>query len=140
MSNLIATILTAILRALGLKTLDRQFLFSYLLMFVLAATASVALYMSMSVSPETINVAGAQRMLSQKMTKEALLIVQGVTGQATLDATMTSFEVAHKDLLNGNRERNITAFDDLAIQQQMQHVDKLWLQMKVKLTDRKAHV
>lgn len=135
MSNLIATILTAILRALGLKTLDRQFLFSYLLMFVLAATASVALYMSMSVSPETINVAGAQRMLSQKMTKEALLIVQGVTGQATLDATMTSFEVAHKDLLNGNRERNITAFDDLAIQQQMQHVDQLWLQMKVKLTE-----
>ncbi|NLW05884.1 MAG: methyl-accepting chemotaxis protein [Pseudomonadaceae bacterium] len=133
MSNLIATLLTAILRAFGLKTLDKQFLFSYVLMFVLAATASVALYMSMSVSPETINVAGAQRMLSQKMTKEALLIVQGVTEKTTLDATMNSFELAHKDLLVGNRERNITAFDDLEIQQQMQNVDKLWQQMKLKL-------
>ena len=63
-----------LLCAFGLRTLNQQFLFSYALMFVLAVSASVALYLSMSVSPETINVAGAQRMLSQKMTKEALLL------------------------------------------------------------------
>ncbi len=133
MSNLIARILTAILRTFGLKTLDKQFLFSYVLMFILAATASVSLYMSMSVSPETINVAGAQRMLSQKMTKEALLIVQGVGERTMLDGTIKSFELAHKDLLVGNAERKITAFEDLEIQQQMQAVDKLWQQMKVRL-------
>lgn len=133
MSNLIATVLATILRTMGLKTLDRQFLFSYALIFLLAATASVSLYMSLSVSPETINVAGAQRMLSQKMTKEALLIVQGVGKRAELDATVNSFESAHQDLLVGNRERNITAFDDLAIQQQMQKVDQLWQQMKTRL-------
>ena len=91
MSNLIATFLTTILRAFGLKTLDKQFLFSYALIFLLASTASVSLYMSLSVSPETINVAGAQRMLSQKMTKETLLLVQGVGERATLDATVKSF-------------------------------------------------
>lgn len=133
MSNLIATFLTTILRAFGLKTLDKQFLFSYALIFLLASTASVSLYMSLSVSPETINVAGAQRMLSQKMTKETLLLVQGVGERATLDATVKSFELAHKDLLVGSRERNITAFDDLEIQQQMQKVDQLWQQMKIRL-------
>ncbi|SFX34058.1 methyl-accepting chemotaxis protein [Marinospirillum alkaliphilum] len=133
MSNLIAQILTGILRGMGLKTLDRQFLFSYALIFLLAATASVSLYMSLSVSPETINVAGAQRMLSQKMTKEALLITQGASDRGTLDATMRQFEQAHRDLLQGNRERNITAFDDPAIRQQMQRVDQLWQQMKTRL-------
>ena len=68
----------SLLRSVGLRTLNQQFLFSYALMFLLAVTASVALYLSMSVSPETINIAGAQRMLSQKMTKEALLLRQGV--------------------------------------------------------------
>lgn len=133
MSNLIATFLTSILRAFGLKTLDKQFLFSYALIFLLASTASVSLYMSLSVSPETINVAGAQRMLSQKMTKEALLIIQGAEEKAVLDTTINSFERAHQDLLVGNRDRDISAFDDQVIQQQMQQVDKLWQQMKVRL-------
>lgn len=133
MSSLITNILTTILRALGLKTLDKQFLFSYALIFLLAATASVSLYMSMSVSPETINVAGAQRMLSQKMTKEALLLVQGVGEKAELDATLKSFASAHQDLLVGNRARNITAFKDPQIQEQMQRVDQLWQQMKTRL-------
>lgn len=133
MSNLIATFLTTILRAFGLKTLDKQFLFSYALIFLLASTASVSLYMSLSVSPETINVAGAQRMLSQKMTKEALLITQGVEERKVLDSTINSFERAHQDLLVGNRERNITAFDDEEIHLQMQQVDQLWQQMKARL-------
>ncbi|HKM14754.1 MAG TPA: methyl-accepting chemotaxis protein [Marinospirillum sp.] len=133
MNDLIARVLTIILRALGLKTLDRQFIFSYALMFILAMIASISLYMSMSVSPETINVAGAQRMLSQKMTKEALLIMQGAAARVELDATISSFESAHQNLLVGNQEKNITAFNDLLIQQQMQKVDQLWQQMKVKL-------
>lgn len=133
MSNLIAYVLSSILRTLGLKTLDRQFLFSYALIFVLAATASVALFMSMSVSPETINVAGAQRMLSQKMTKEALLITQNAGDRSTLDATIRQFEQAHRDMIQGNRERNITAFNDAEIQQQMQQVDQLWQRMKTQL-------
>jgi len=133
MSNLIAKFLITILRALGLKTLDKQFLFSYALIFLLASTATVSLYLSMSVSPETINVAGAQRMLSQKMTKEALLITQGVTDRSILDVTVSSFEQAHQDLLAGNRDKNISTFDNPEIQQQMQQVDKLWKEMKARL-------
>jgi methyl-accepting chemotaxis protein len=116
-----------LLRTVGLRTLNQQFLFSYALMFLLAVSASVALYLSMSVSPETINVAGAQRMLSQKMTKEALLLREGVIPKATLEATIAQFEQAHQDLLNGNPARNVSAIEaDGAIAAQVRLVGQLW--------------
>ncbi len=115
-----------LLCAIGLRTLNQQFLFSYALMCVLAVTASVGLYLSLSVSPETINVAGAQRMLSQKMTKEALLLREGVLPAAALEATMAQFDAAQRDLLAGNPARNISAIQAPAIQAQMNKVGQLW--------------
>ncbi|WP_271410222.1 methyl-accepting chemotaxis protein [Pseudomonas sp. Q1-7] len=116
----------SLLRSVGLRTLNQQFLFSYALMFLLAVTASVALYLSMSVSPETINVAGAQRMLSQKMTKEALLLRQGAIDKASLDTTFAQFDQAHRDLLQGNPARNISAIQVPAVMEQMRLVGQLW--------------
>lgn len=112
--------------AIGLRTLNQQFLFSYALMFLLALVASVALYLSMAVSPETINVAGAQRMLSQKMTKEALLLREKAISRSVLDATIAQFAKAHEDLLKGNRERNISAIEQPQIKTQMAQVGQLW--------------
>ncbi|WAG79437.1 methyl-accepting chemotaxis protein [Metapseudomonas furukawaii] len=123
----------SLLRSVGLRTLNQQFLFSYALMFLLAVTASVALYLSMSVSPETINVAGAQRMLSQKMTKEALLLRQGAIPRATLDATIAQFDQAHRDLLQGNPARNISALQEPAIARQMRQVGQLWAAFRPQL-------
>ncbi|QSL90672.1 type IV pili methyl-accepting chemotaxis transducer N-terminal domain-containing protein [Ectopseudomonas toyotomiensis] len=122
-----------LLCAIGLRTLNQQFLFSYALMFLLAVVASVALYLSMSVSPETINVAGAQRMLSQKMTKEALLLREGVLPAATLEATMAQFDAAHRDLLSGNAARNISAIAELSVQAQMNKVGGLWQGFRTQL-------
>ena len=122
-----------LLCAFGLRTLNQQFLFSYALMFGLAATASVALYLSMSVSPETINVAGAQRMLSQKMTKEALLLRDQVIPRATLEATMAQFDQAHRDLLGGNPARNISAIEAADVQAQMAQVGLLWQGFRAQL-------
>ncbi|HEY1029228.1 MAG TPA: methyl-accepting chemotaxis protein [Pseudomonas sp.] len=122
-----------LLSAIGLRTLNQQFLFSYALMFLLAVVASVALYLSMSVSPETINVAGAQRMLSQKMTKEALLLREGVLPPATLEATMAQFDAAHRDLLSGNAVRNISAIAEPNVQAQMNKVGGLWQGFRVQL-------
>ena len=121
-----APLFDRLLCAFGLRTLNQQFLFSYALMFVLAVSASVALYLSMSVSPETINVAGAQRMLSQKMTKEALLLREGVLPAASLEATVAQFDAAHRDLLDGNPARNISAIQAADIQAQMSKVGGLW--------------
>ncbi len=122
-----------LLRMLEMRTLNQQFLFSYALMFLLAVTASVALYLSMSVSPETINVAGAQRMLSQKMTKEALLLRQGASERKSLEATIAQFDQAHRDLLAGNPARNISVIEAPAIQAQMARVGELWRAFRPRL-------
>jgi len=123
----------SLLHRLGLKTLAHQFLFSYLLMFLLALLSCVALYLSLSVSAETINVAGAQRMLSQKMTKEALLLHSGVIERSLMEGTMAQFERSHQDLLNGNPERNISRFDDASIQAQMRTVGEHWQRLRQQL-------
>ena len=128
-----ADLFDRMLRSIGLRTLNQQFLFSYALMFLLAVVASVALYLSMSVSPETINVAGAQRMLSQKMTKEALLLRQGAVDRATLEATLAQFDQAQRDLRSGNAQRNISVIEDAAIQAQQARVDQLWGDFRARL-------
>ncbi|MFZ3154892.1 MAG: methyl-accepting chemotaxis protein [Pseudomonas sp.] len=119
--------------AIGLRTLNQQFLFSYVLMFLLALVASVALYLNMAVSPETINVAGAQRMLSQKMTKEALLLREGAIERAALEATIKQFAQAHEALLKGSAERKISVIESPPIQTQMALVGKLWQDFRSQL-------
>ncbi len=128
-----ASLFDRLLRSIGLRTLNQQFLFSYALMFVFAVVASVALYLSMSVSPETINVAGAQRMLSQKMTKEALLLRQGALERGAMEATIAQFDQAQRDLLNGNPARNISVIEAPAIQAQLNRVEQLWSAFRPRL-------
>ena len=126
-------LIDTLLHRLGLKTLGHQFLFSYALMFLLALLSCAALYLSLSVSAETINVAGAQRMLSQKMSKEALLLHSGVIERSLMEGTMAQFERSHQDLLNGNPERDISRFDDPAIQAQMRTVGEHWQRLRQQL-------
>ena len=111
---------------LGLKTLNAQFLPSYALMFGLAACASVALYLSMSISPETINVAGAQRMLSQKMAREALQLRLGAGDPKALAATIAQYERSAADLDAGNAERNVSRMGAPEIAAQRQKVAQIW--------------
>ena len=122
----LSTFFSQLLRAVGLRTLNHQFLFSYALMFLLAVVSASALYMSLSVSPETINVAGAQRMLSQKMSKEALMQRAGVLSDGALQNSIEQFDNAHHDLINGNPGRNISAIEEPAVRAQMERVGTLW--------------
>lgn len=126
-------LLSRLLTLLGLRTLNQQFLFSYGLIFVLGVIASGSLYLSLSVSPETINVAGAQRMLSQKMTKEALLLREQVGLPDMLQSTVAQFDQAHRDLLNGNAERNISAISNPEIISQLNKVGGLWQHFRPQL-------
>lgn len=57
MSDMPAHLLGQILQACGIKEIRSQLMLAFGLMLILASSASVALYMSMSVSPQTINVA-----------------------------------------------------------------------------------
>jgi Methyl-accepting chemotaxis protein len=126
MRYLISHVIQKILHAIGIRSLDKQFLFSYTMIFIFAAVVAADLYFSFGNDATGINVAGAQRMLSQKLAKEALLAGQGVESKDTVLATIKQFEDAHRALLEGNVERGITAVGDKKTREQLQKVEQLW--------------
>lgn len=126
MRKFVSDLIQAILRAIGIRSLDKQFLFSYTLIAVFASIVAGHLLYSFNDDATTINVAGAQRMLSQKAAKEALLAGVGLDNKENVSATMRQFEQAHQALLHGNKERGITAVKDDKIRGQLLKVEKLW--------------
>ncbi len=75
--------------------------------------------------PKTINLAGKQRMLTQKMVKETLGLVQG-TATDTLKGTSTLFDKTLKGLISGDSELGLSAITDNAILTQISDVQILW--------------
>jgi len=76
-----------------------------------------------------INVAGRQRMLSQKMAKEALLIALQVDVEAqrkALAGSMKTFDESLKRLIAGDPEQGIPKAPDAAIAEQYAEVVRLW--------------
>jgi methyl-accepting chemotaxis protein len=74
----------------------------------------------------TINIAGRQRMLSQKLTKEALLLANGATAQReALRSTLALLETSHRALMEGDAKLGLGPTTDAAALAQMQPVDKL---------------
>ncbi|MAC45708.1 MAG: chemotaxis protein [Oceanospirillum sp.] len=130
MLNSIANFIDFLLRLCGARSLNSQFLLSYALIFILAIASGVSLYLSMAINPQTINIAGRQRMLSQKIAKEALLVAAQVENQNTLQKTMQLFERSHKDIIHGNTELGMNPINDKAILAQMQKVEGLWQSYK----------
>lgn len=127
MRQTIAHLIQAVLRSLGLRSLDKQYLFSYTLIFLFAASVTVSLYLSFNDNAAAaINVAGAQRMLSQKVAKETLLVGEGMEQNETVQATIGQFEAGLRALLEGNKERGIAAVSDEAIRAQLLKSQKVW--------------
>jgi len=73
-----------------------------------------------------IDMAGAQRMLSQKMMKEALLAAQGIGSPADVDKTIQRFEQSHRLLLNGDSAQGIVRVELASAQPYLQRVDQIW--------------
>ncbi|MBV0932887.1 methyl-accepting chemotaxis protein [Marinobacterium weihaiense] len=119
-------ILEQTLEAIGLRSLDAQFMFSYVLIFVLTALIGASVWMAGSDDATSINVAGKQRMLSQRLAKETLLLQQGAVGPELPRATIQSFEAAHQALLNGNAEMGVKGTRNEDIRRQLEHVGQLW--------------
>jgi len=74
----------------------------------------------------TLNSAGRQRMRTQKMTKELLLMVSGINldSREELAKTMFDFEQTLIGLLKGNREQKLLKVD--AVQNQLRTIKKQW--------------
>ena len=78
-----------------------------------------------------VNIAGRQRMLTQKMTKEKLLLVNGEKAYASkLDETIKLFDSSLTGLLKGDKSQNITKPTNEKIIKQLTKVSKLWEELK----------
>ncbi len=135
MRDFIANLIFSLLNIIGLKSLDKQFLFSYFLIFAFASVSAISLMLSMGTEATSINIAGQQRMLSQAITKEVILVANGLEEKSQLNKTIQRFENNQHSLLNGNDNIGITAVDNIEIRQQINHVEKLWSEYHSKIED-----
>nr|WP_321396609.1 type IV pili methyl-accepting chemotaxis transducer N-terminal domain-containing protein [uncultured Desulfobacter sp.] len=77
----------------------------------------------------TINLAGKQRMLTQKMSKEFLLIAKNVQTEANrlnLQETYNLFDRTLKGLMDGDQMLELPGTQDAAIRAQLGKVQSLW--------------
>lgn len=93
-------------------------------LFVFSAVAFAAVDFS-----RTINLAGKQRMLTQKMAKEALLVALGVDKKKNitqLKATYRLFDKTLKGLKDGDESLGLSPVKKPKIQAQLDAVEGLW--------------
>ncbi|NOZ91341.1 MAG: hypothetical protein GXO60_08675 [Epsilonproteobacteria bacterium] len=78
-----------------------------------------------------VNVAGRQRMLSQKMTKEKLLFIQGKKEyKDKLKNTIKLFDDSLNALINGDEKQHIIKPTNKKIKAQLDKVAKIWAKLK----------
>ena len=108
--------------------------FHLILFTVLAACLSCnAFALSKQEMGTVINLAGKQRMLTQKMSKEILLIAKGVdadANKANLQKTADLFDKTLQGLINGNADLGLPKTTDAGILTQLGKVSELWVGFK----------
>jgi len=85
-----------------------------------------------------INLAGKQRMLTQKMSKDALLIAEGIDvekNKKDLESSMKLFEKTLNGLMHGDKELRLAKTNSKSIQTQLRKVQKLWEDFKKDLQE-----
>ena len=133
MHHQIASLINAMARGLGFKTISSQFTLVFGLIICCSIALVVSLNMTLNLSSKTsatIDVAGRQRMLSQRLAKEAFLVAQGLESRDTLRETIDLVESTHRNLMQGNRSLNILAQEDPQIRAQLQKFNQLWREYK----------
>jgi len=115
----------------------RTFIFGIVALILVSAFISVStLYRwidSAETDGKTINVAGRQRMLTQKMMKEALLVQQGAPLQESLQKSQNLFNSSLNNLINGNEKEGFSPASG-AVKDKLNEVMSLWNNYKVSLT------
>lgn len=84
----------------------------------------------------TINLAGKQRMLSQKMTKDALIISTNENhskAETELVAASQLFDKTLRGLISGDDELGLKAVDNNEIREQLQKVRDIWTGFKKRI-------
>ena len=90
-------------------------------------------------SPEiatAVNLAGRQRMLTQKMSKEFLMIAKDIDAEdnrKNLIETMETFDTTLSGLINGSDELGLSPAPTKEIKTQLEKVRSMWIIFKLKL-------
>ena len=82
---------------------------------------------------KVVNIAGRQRMLSQKLTKEILLVIdnpQVSAHQLALKNTLKQWTIAHEGLQNGNDSLKLIGNNSLIIKQLFEQINPYYLQLQ----------
>jgi methyl-accepting chemotaxis protein len=83
-----------------------------------------------------INIAGKQRMLSQKIVKEALLVASGSQKAiANIKQTISLFEAGLKNLEEGNQDLGLSSINDSNILDKLEIVHKTWTSFYLKVNN-----
>ena len=120
----------AFMETLGLRTIRRQFQFSFALTLLFAVISGGILWLNMSSSATAIDIAGRQRMLSQRVAQEALLVKEGVAEPQRVQETIDLFERSHTALLQGSDSMGLPGVQNPEIREQLRTVRDLWRQYK----------
>ena len=99
------------------------------ILLALSLTLSISHAMSDKELANSINLAGKERMLTQKMSKEALLIKLGIDADANakeLNATSMLFDKTLLGLQKGDKTLNLIPTKDKKIQQHLKGVTTQW--------------
>jgi len=86
----------------------------------------------------TIDLAGKQRMLTQKISKEALLLFIGIDIQENaqkLKKSAALFDKTLKGLMKGDKELDLVATKDAKIQAKLKEVQELWVPFYKRVQD-----
>lgn len=103
---------------------------AFLFFFILLIGFTFQTVDSQETDGMVINIAGRQRMLTQKMTKEMLYFnIEGI-GKSDLEETMDLFENSLNDLINGNEELNIPKTENDLTIAKLNSVKTIWKNFK----------
>jgi len=132
MRQSISRAIEKLLSTLGFKTLASQFAFTFLLMSVLVITISYRL-ITVESHIDTIDLAGTQSMLTQKIAKESMMVASKSFTRSKLTATMNQFETAQQSLRHGDAEHFFSAIESPDILDALNRVDDSWAQYKISI-------
>ncbi len=111
-------------------------LFGLFLIIVLANTVAVYIWIGgVHARNVELNVAGRQRMLSQKVAKEALFHSMGFEQKQEMQKTMKLFESSLVSLINGNEAMGLAGAQNDEIKSQFLRVKTLWEAYASKLNE-----
>jgi methyl-accepting chemotaxis protein len=109
-----------------LSSFAARFYFIATLVAILVSVSVGLLIFNLSHNAGAIDLAGRQRMLSQRVAKEALLVAQGAERPEQVRATIELFENSHRALLQGDGVEGSAAVSDPGVRTQLKHVWSLW--------------